>query len=157
MTAELLDPGPRPLVRDRTRTVAAAALAAAGALHVVLALGYLGHDVRLFVLFVAAGAAQLVAAPRVWHGPRPVRDTIVLAATAALFLFDIGVRNVGLPVGSAAGQPLDPTGVGLALCGAVALVALPMALPPRWRSWTTAAVAVIGVGVWSLWVAGLVI
>jgi hypothetical protein len=152
---DLLQPALLP--EHRTRAVATVALGVAGILHTVLAIAHLGVDVRLFVLLVAAGAMQVVAAPAVWRGPRPVRDTIVIAVTAALFLVDIGVRNVGLPVGSAAGLPLDPTGIALALSGGIALATLPAALPHRWRVWTGSAVALIAVGVWSVWVAGLVL
>jgi hypothetical protein len=153
-----VDPEAVAIRPDRRRAVGTIALVATGALHVAVALDYLGHEVRLFALFVAAGAVQLVLGPRLWRGSRPRRDVAVIAVTAALFLVDVYVRNVGLPIGPTGPRP-DPDllGIGLVLGGIVALAALPAALPPRARFWTTGALAVVAVGVWSLWVAGTLV
>lgn len=141
----------------RTRPLGAMALVATGALHLALAVPYLGHVTWLFALFVAAGTAQVLLGARLMRRSRPVVGTVAIVGTALLFLLDVGVRNVGLPVGSAAGQPIDPVGVVVALCDVTALAALPLVLPPRWRFWAVAGVAAVAVGVWSVWVAGLVL
>lgn len=154
MTADLLV---APTEARRARPWGAIALATSGALHLALAPGYLGHVTWLFALFVAAGTVQVLVAAGLMRRAHPLRVTLVVAATALLFLLDVGVRNVGLPVGLAAGQALDPVGVLVAVCDAAALVALPVALPPRWRPWVGSGVAAVAVGVWSVWVAGLVL
>lgn len=96
-----------------------------------------------------------MTAGRLIHRTHPVRSAAVIAATALLSLLDIGVRNVGLPVGAAAGQAMDLLGVLVALCDATAPAALPVVLPPRWRFCATTGVAAVAVR--SEWVAGLVL
>ena len=85
------------MVRTQIRRLAAALLAATGALHLVLAPEYLGEKAYVGVLFIIGGVASLAVAVRLWK----VHDRLAWALGALLaagmtagFLLS---RTIGLP------------------------------------------------------------
>lgn len=150
---------PDPVARtDRWALAAAVAVTTTGALHLVAALEHLGHDVRFAAFFLGVGAVQACVGPGLYRGARPLRASAVLAATVALLLAYLYSRTVGLQIGPHADRPEDPDAVGLAVvvCELVTVAAVAALLPARSRAWAVNAVFVTGLGVWGLWLSGVV-
>jgi hypothetical protein len=82
---------------DTLRRAGAVLLAAAGALHLVLAPEYLGEKAYIGVLFILGGATALLLAARLWR-----RDDRIAAALGSLIAIGMAAgfvlsRTVGLP------------------------------------------------------------
>lgn len=85
------------MITERIRHLAAGALAAVGAIHLVLAPEYFGQQAYVGALFVAGGAALLAFAARLWR-----RDDVPSWLLGALTMAGMGIgfvlsRTVGLP------------------------------------------------------------
>jgi hypothetical protein len=85
------------MVNERIRKLAAAALAAVGAIHLILAPEYLTEQLYVGVLFIAGGVALLGLAARLWM--RDERPTWLLGALtmAGMGLGFVLSRTIGLP------------------------------------------------------------
>lgn len=89
--------GGRMIVSQTTRRIGAAALAAVGAIHLVLAPEYAGERLYIGVLFVLGGVALLFLAARLWRThdvPAWLLGALTMAAMGAGFVLS---RTVGLP------------------------------------------------------------
>ena len=85
------------MVHAQIRRLAAALLAATGALHLVLAPEYLQEKAYIGVLFILGGLASLVVAFRLWtHNDRQAwaLGALTAAGMAAGFILS---RSIGLP------------------------------------------------------------
>jgi hypothetical protein len=80
-----------------TRKLAAAALAAVGAIHLILSPEYLSEQAYIGVLFVAGGLFLLVLAVRLWRAddaPDWLLGALTMAAMGIAFVLS---RTIGLP------------------------------------------------------------
>jgi hypothetical protein len=85
------------VVRTQIRRLAAALLAATGALHLILAPEYLQEKAYIGTLFIAGGLAALAVAARLWsrHDRQAwVLGALMAAGMAAGFILS---RTIGLP------------------------------------------------------------
>jgi len=83
--------------RTKMRKVAAAAIAAVGAIHLVLAPEYFGEQAYVGILFLCGAAASAVIAGRLWiadHTPAWIAGAAVSLGMGAGFVLS---RTVGLP------------------------------------------------------------
>ena len=143
----------------RVRTgaaVTAGAVAVTGVLHLVAAYQHLSHDIRFAVFFLAAGAAQILLAPRLLRVPRAAVTVATITATVLLVLLYLYSRTIGVAVGPHADRPEDPEviGISVVVLELVAVAGLLGLLPPRARRLTGNALVAVGAGVWMLWLTG---
>src|SRR4051795_12043846 len=85
------------MVTERTRKLAAAALAAVGAIHLILTPEYLNEQLYVGVLFIVGGIALLTLAARLWRrddGPTWFLGALTMAGMGLGFVLS---RTTGLP------------------------------------------------------------
>ena len=116
-----------------THRIAAALLAATGALHLALAPEYLEEEPYVGVLFILGGIAAVAVAVRLWKGRDPLAWLLAALLAAGMAVGFVLSRTVGLPGFHEAEWELSGL-VSLVLEGGVVALAIPaarQALPER--------------------------
>jgi hypothetical protein len=159
--------GPAPVGSTRRLTspslLAAVGLYVAAAGHVLAALVHLEHGWEVAVFFLVAAAAQVAVAGRVGRATAgPALVGAVLLGTLGLVLLYVASRTMNLPFGGVHtvhnDRPQDPDLLGtvVVIAELVTLATAPALLPATLRRWSTTAMMLVGVGMWTAWATGLV-